>query len=247
MENSFLRGNESNTAKGPDSTAPATTDLSGFAPDAVRNDYDRLVCRTPLSTEKISESNFSKLALAAFDIIDINKDGILEKSELKHSIKSSTELPCTSLDAARVMLKDFEVVKSFEGFDKSYSTTTDNTRPQPGISKEDLLKFEKIRAGSGLYGGYAKDSIYHVGMMTGALSAGPAVDFSAKFGTMLLGKSTAAIFTGSLAGMAAAGAIGAGAAAGYNYLLYKHEHLPKVKTFFDDINADTALRSRFFH
>lgn len=247
MGNNSLRGNESSTAKGTDSTGLATSDQSRSAGDALRDEHDRLVCSGPPATEKVNEKNFSKLALGAFDKIDINKDGILEKSELEHSIKSNSEFPCTSMDAAKIMLKDFDVVKSFEGFDKTYSTTTDNTRPQPGISKEDILKFDKIRAGSGLFAGYAKDSIYQVGMMTGAISVGPAIDFSAKFGTMLLGKSTAAIFTGSLAGMATAGAIGAGAAAGYNYMLYKYDHLPKVKTFFDDINADTALRSRFFH
>lgn len=239
-----LRGDDNNTVKNSSTETSETGIQHRNASDALRDEHNRSVCGGAVTIEKANESNFSKLALAAFDTIDINKDGILEKSELEHSIKNNNKFPCASMDAARVMLNNFDVVKSFEGLDYSPVRHNEYDKRQPGISKADLLKFDQIRNGDGFYGGYAKDSITKWALGTATIGSVPAALGGAGVGFAYLGNGLAAAAIGMTAGLAVAAAAGAGIGAGINYYSYRHNHVPKIRTFLDDINAGANLRSK---
>ncbi len=228
------------------SSADTTTTDTQYknASDALRDEHDRSVCSGPKNVETVNENNFSNLALTAFNSIDINKDGLLDKNELEHSINNNGKFPCASTDAARIMLKNFDVVKSFEGFDSSPVNDHTDGPHQPGISKEDLLKFDKIRHGDGFYGGYAKESIVNWALGTATFTSIPAAVRGSMVGSALLGKGIVADIIGMSGGLAAAAAVGAGIGAGINYYSYRHNHVPKIRTFLDDINAGDRLRSK---
>lgn len=241
MGNNSLRDNDSAVKNNGDATSIAGTQAQN-ASDLLRSEHDSLVCSGPKTVERVNENNFSKLALNAFDKIDINKDGVLDKLELKHSITSNSSLPCASMDAAQVMLKNFDVVRSFEGLDEPEARQGDNGFTHPGISRADLLKFDKIRAGDGLYAGYAKQSVAISGIVT-ALYAGLPTSIITG-GAGVFGEGMIAVGATLATGLTAGAAIGGGIAAGVNYYSYRHNHVPKVRTFFDDINAGAELRSR---
>ncbi len=239
-----FRGDDNNAVKnGSAETSDKGSQLTS-ASNALREDHNRSVCSGPGAVEKVNENNFSKLALAAFGTIDVNRDGILEKGELEHSLKDNGKVPCASLDAMRTMLNNFDVVKSFEGLDYPPVRHNEYDRRQPGISKEDLLKFDKIRHGDGFYGGYAKDSISNWALGTATIGSVPAALGGAGIGFTYIGNGVVACAIGMSGGLAAAAAVGAGIGAGINYYSYKHNHVPKIRTFLDDINAGDRLRSK---
>lgn len=244
MRNYSYHSNDNIAVKNNSTDTTTTDSLNKNASDALREEHDRSVCSGPAKVEIVNENNFSKLALTAFDSIDINKDGILDKNELEHSINDNGKFPCASMDAARIMLKDFDVVKSFEGFDFSPNNDQENHPQQPGISKADLLKFDKIRDGDGFYGGYAKDSILNWALGTATVTSIPAAILGSTASSALIGKGMVAGMLGMSGGIVVAAVAGAALGAGINYYSYKHNHAPKLRTFLDDINAGAELRSR---
>lgn len=239
-----FRGDDKSAVKNDSTESSDTSSQSTRASDALREDHNRSVCSGNDAVEKVNENNFSKLALSAFDTIDINKDGILEKGELEHAVNDNGKVPCASLDAVRTMLNNFDVVKSFEGLDYSPVRHNEYDRRQPGISKDDLLKFDKIRTGDGFYAGYAKDSIADWALTTATIGSVPATLAGAGLGFAYIGKGMVACAIGMTGGLAVAAAAGAGIGAGINYYSYRHSHVPKVRTFLDDINAGEKLRSK---
>lgn len=240
----FFRGDDNNAVKNSRAESSDAGSQLTSASDALREDHNRSICSGPGAVEKVNENNFSKLALSAFDSIDVNRDGILEKGELEHSLKDNSKVPCASLDAVRTMLNNFDVVKSFEGLDYSPVRHNEYDPRQPGISKEDLLKFDKIRNGGGFYGGYAKDSISNWALGTATLGSIPAVLGGAGVAFNYIGEGMVAGMIGVTGGLAVAAAAGAGIGAGINYYSYRHNHVPKIRAFLDDINAGDSLRSK---
>ncbi|MBL0189647.1 MAG: EF-hand domain-containing protein [Candidatus Obscuribacter sp.] len=244
MRNYSYHSNDNIAVKNSSADTTTTDTQYKNASDALRDEHDRSVCSGPKNVETVNENNFSKLALTAFNSIDINKDGLLDKNELEHSINDNGKFPCASTDAARIMLKNFDVVKSFEGFDSSPDNDHIDGPHQPGISKDDLLKFDKIRHGDGFYGGYAKDSILNWALGTATVTSIPAAVLGSTASSALIGKGMVAGMIGMSGGIVVAAVAGAGLGAGINYYSYRHNHVPKLRTFLDDINASAELRSK---
>lgn len=242
MGNNYLRDLDTTYRNAEDQTTTKDTQAAGSA-DALRAEHDHLVCKETASSQSVNENNFSKLSLAAFGEIDINKDGVLEKSELEHSITSNTKLPCESLNAAKIMLNNFDVVKSLEGVETFPAGSYQASRKYMGITEDDLLKFDKIRAGDGFFAGYAKDTIATSATLGGFIGLAPSVmgGFAA---SALFEYGTAAVVIGATGAVAASVALGAGIAAGLNYYSYRNTHVPKIHAFLNDINAGADLRSR---
>lgn len=242
MGNTYLRDLDTSYKSTEAQITTKDTQAVGSA-DALRAEHDHMVCKGAASPQSVNENNFSKLSLAAFGEIDINKDGVLEKSELEHSITSNTKLPCESLNATKIMLNNFDVVKTLEGGEKPPTGSYEMSRTHLGITEADLLKFDKIRAGDGFFKGYAKETIEIAATVGGFMGLAPSL-FGGFAASTLFEYSTAAVLLGATGTMAASVALGAGIAAGLNYYSYRNTHVPKIHTFFDDINAGANLRSR---
>ncbi|MFN8553147.1 MAG: hypothetical protein U0103_16865 [Candidatus Obscuribacterales bacterium] len=186
----------------------------------------------------VNESNFASAGLQAFEAVDLNRDGLLQKQELENAVNYNV-VNGAERKAVQVMLDNFDVVDCLSGdlpLDKKH---------KDGISKSDLEGFDKIRSGeSSFLSSYAmsniKEAAYYTSYVAGALSPLEAIGL-----TVLQRGASHSVLALEVAGcVGGATLLGMAGAAGYSYYKYKHEQSAKVTSFLNELNASSELRSR---